>query len=87
MDGTSLTTVMFFFLPLPTCRQGFRIRCHLNSLFSNVAMLYNFESIVSVPVLEIRYSLTATSLPLSLPYPLSFIPPNGDSAAEEFPVF
>ena len=32
-----------------------------------------------------RYSLTATSIPLSFPYPDSLIPPNGDSAADELP--
>jgi len=35
----------------------------------------------------IQYSSTAISLPLSFPYPLSLIPPKGDSAAEERPVF
>lgn len=40
---------------------------------------------VKVPVLEIKYSSIATSLPASLPYPLSLIPPNGDSAQDEFP--
>src|SRR5436305_5423055 len=34
-----------------------------------------------------RYSATATSFPLSLPYPESLIPPNGTSAADELPVF
>lgn len=43
-------------------------------------------SIVKVPVLVTKYSLTATSFPLSLPYPDSFIPPNGDSAADWLPM-
>lgn len=44
-----------------------------------------WPSRVKVPVLVIKYSLTATSLPDSLPYPLSLIPPNGLSAADELP--
>jgi hypothetical protein len=47
---------------------------------------FQASSIVSVPVFVIRYSFTATSLPDSLPYPDCFIPPNGDSAAEELPM-
>lgn len=45
-----------------------------------------WPSIVKVPVLVTKYSLTATSFPLSLPYPDSFIPPNGDSAADWLPM-
>lgn len=49
--------------------------------------LYNFgiDPTVRVPVFAIKYSSMATSLPASLPYPDSLIPPKGDSAAEEFP--
>lgn len=42
-------------------------------------------SSVKVPVLVIKYSLTATSFPLSFPYPDSLIPPKGDSAADWLP--
>ena len=42
---------------------------------------------VRVPFLVIRYSSTATSLPLSFPEPLSLMPPKGASAHELFPVF
>jgi hypothetical protein len=40
-----------------------------------------------VPVFVMRNSSMATSFPLSLPCPLSFIPPNGASADELFPTF
>ena len=45
----------------------------------------DYSSRVRVPVFVIKYSFTATSFPLSLPYPDCLIPPKGDSAAEELP--
>jgi len=48
---------------------------------------HQWPSTVNVPFFVTKNSSMATSLPLSLPTPLSLIPPKGASDDELFPVF